>query len=655
MKTLLKFGFALCVAITLMACSSSDGAEGQTTPPAKPSLKLLSSLSAFASEGGQQTLRLESTADWTAEVDQQWVKVSPAKGRAGSGSLTVKVDENASYDERNAQLVIRPQGGDAQRVQIISKQKDALIVTSERKEVASEGGEVELEVKANINFEVAIEADAQEWVKKVSTRGLKSEMLKFKVSKNERAEKRAGKITIKSALKEEVFTIFQSGETPELVLTQSKYELDHKAQSVKIELRSNVDYEMLLPDATWLKKSTTRSLSTYTHYIDVEENKSGMEREAEVKFVYKKDGRDVVERVAITQGAEQMITLKNSLEVFSEAGGNQKLKFESTGEWTAEVDQQWCTVSPKQGHAGSGEVSISVAANSSYDELSAKLTLKTGSVEKVVTVTQKQTNALLLTSNRGEVSADGGELSVEVKANVTPQFAIAEDGKSWVSQVVTRGLTTTTYRFKVEKNESFDKRETRIMFSGAGLSETYTIYQQGDEPRLVLTQSAYELDRKAQEVVIELKSNVSYEMQLPMVDWITERQTRAMSTYTHRLAVSANETGAVREAEVVFTWKKGGKQMTERVKIRQTSDKIQKLRIIQEGNQYTLPTIIGDKFFGYVLWGDASQREAYSPGLKHIYGGEADKSYQIEVEGSNAEEVKFANIKGLIEVDFSEF
>ena len=85
------------------------------------------------------------------------------------------------------------------------------------------------------------------------------------------------------------------------------------------------------------------------------------------------------------------------------------------------------------------------------------------------------------------------------------------------------------------------KREGKITIHSSDTSETFTIYQSGITPELILTQNNYTLSSDATEIKIELKSNVPYEMQLPNVDWITEKKSRAVSSYTHNISISANE------------------------------------------------------------------------------------------------------------------
>lgn len=256
--------------------------------------------------------------------------------------------------------------------------------------------------------------------------------------------------------------------------------------------------------------------------------------------------------------------------VLPQEGGSATVSFTTTAAWSASVASTratgWCTVSPTSGTAGSVTLTITTPPNDTYDERNATITLSAGTTKKTFTVKQKQKDGLTVTSNKIEVKAEGGEVTVEVKANVQFTYEIAEDTKSWISAATTRGLTATTLKFKVAENESSSKRDGQIVIKSGALSETVTVYQEGSKPAIVLTQNEYTVKSEGETLQIELKSNVEYEMQLG-ADWLTEAKTRALSSHTHYIVVSPNESYEARTAEITFTNKANG--LEEKVKVTQ--------------------------------------------------------------------------------------
>ena len=75
------------------------------------------------------------------------------------------------------------------------------------------------------------------------------------------------------------------------------------------------------------------------------------------------------------------------------AGGSATVSFTATTDWTASVAEtkavSWCSVYPTSGAAGNATVTISVQENTDQSGRSATVTLASGSVSKVIKVTQE--------------------------------------------------------------------------------------------------------------------------------------------------------------------------------------------------------------------------------------------------------------------------
>lgn len=248
-------------------------------------------------------------------------------------------------------------------------------------------------------------------------------------------------------------------------------------------------------------------------------------------------------------------------------GGTTVVRFNASVNWSVSSEQPWCTVSPASGKAGEAVVTVKAEKNEDYNERNAALILKAGTAQKKITITQKQKDALIVTTAKMEVASEGGEITVEVKANVTFEYEVEEEATEWIVPVnanTTRALTTSKIKFNVSLNEDNKNRQGRIVFSSGTLKETVTVYQEGGN-YLLLSKKEYTVPSAGGEVVVELRSNVDYEMVLPEVDWLTENKTRSLSSYTHRLTVLPNEEYDSRTADVLFVNEKLG--IKETVKI----------------------------------------------------------------------------------------
>lgn len=241
--------------------------------------------------------------------------------------------------------------------------------------------------------------------------------------------------------------------------------------------------------------------------------------------------------------------------VLSQQGGKTYISFTATADWTASLvntrADSWVTITPTSGRKGENEITITASANETYDERNATVVLKCGTDSKNIVVTQKQKDALTVTSSKYEVDSKGGSISVEVKANINFEVEVKAN---WIKQQTekTRALTTSNLNFTIEPNETGDKREGEIIIKNGELSETIKVYQ-GFENFITLTQRDFTLPEEGGNVDIEIKSTLEYEVKmLSDVDWITEIQSRAVSTHTHHYTIAPNETYDSREAKIVF-------------------------------------------------------------------------------------------------------
>lgn len=279
----------------------------------------------------------------------------------------------------------------------------------------------------------------------------------------------------------------------------------------------------------------------------------------------------------------ELVASENGFSINSE-GGVLEFELKSNVSWKASTDQKWCQVSPSEGEAGTTTLRVSFSENESYDERNATLMVEGGEISQMLTVTQKQKDALTVTSGKVELGDGEESFDVEVRSNVSFEYEIDEKCRSWLKEVKndTRSLSATMLHFKAEANEEIERREGKIMIRSGELSEVISVYQEGKEPTLVLTQSEYVVSSDGETICVELSSNVPYEIQMPEEGWITENKTRALSTYTHYFTISSNDGYDSRETEISFINKTNN--LVEKVYITQ----MQKDAIIVAKNEYEI-------------------------------------------------------------------
>ena len=242
---------------------------------------------------------------------------------------------------------------------------------------------------------------------------------------------------------------------------------------------------------------------------------------------------------------------------FDVNGGEKSVSFTTNKDWTVTVaattgGATWCTASPASGSQGDATVKFSVKENTDYDDRSVSVTIKAGTATKTFTINQKGADALLVTTKKYEVAQEGGEIEVEVQANINYEMEISETAKSWITEATTRALTTHKHAFSIAANEELEKREGEIIFKSGDKVETVKVYQAGG-PVLVLSKNEFNVSNAGETIAIEIKSNIDFGVQMPDVDWIVdEAATRGMSSHTLKYDILPNEAYDAREAEIIF-------------------------------------------------------------------------------------------------------
>ena len=242
---------------------------------------------------------------------------------------------------------------------------------------------------------------------------------------------------------------------------------------------------------------------------------------------------------------------------FSDAGGEQSISFSTNENWTLSVASTtsgttWCTASVTSGTKGSASVKFAVVENTTYDNRSVSVTIKSGTASKTFTISQKGVDALLVTTDKYEVAQEGGTISIEVKANINYQMEISETAKDWIKESSSRALTTYNHTLSIAANEETEKREGEIYFKSGDKVETVKIYQAGGAI-LLLTDNEYQVSDKGDTISVDIKSNIEFGVQMPDVDWIVdEASSRGLSSHTLKYIISANEGYDSRSAYIVF-------------------------------------------------------------------------------------------------------
>ena len=291
--------FMLAMLTCILAGCSGGGNDEPINPTPKPEevkaeitldSSIVSNGLSFGVASGEQIVSFSTNTNWTLSFASTtsgatWCKASATSGNKGNATVKFTIDENTSYDDRSVSVTIKA-GTASKTFTITQKGADALLVTTNKYEVAQEGGKIEVEVKANINYELAISETAKNWIteSKSKSRALTTYKHTFEIAANEESEKREGEITFKSGNKVETVKIYQAGGAI-LLLSQNEFTVSDAGETISIEVKSNIEYGVQMPNVDWITDvASSRGLSSHTLKYIVSANEEYDSRSAEIIF-----------------------------------------------------------------------------------------------------------------------------------------------------------------------------------------------------------------------------------------------------------------------------------------------------------------------------------------------------------------------------------
>lgn len=341
------------------------------------------------SEASSNSISLKASSDWTAEFNNSnassWCTLTPASGSKGEAKIVVATSTNESYDERNATITFRC-GDDMKSIVVTQKQKGAILVSSDKIEVPSEGGSVEIDVDHSVEYECDVDPACASWVHIVETKALDHGKIVLDVDNNIDRSPREGGVTIRSSAGNETVKIYQQGSDPCIILTQSDYVVSDRGEEIRIEIKSNVNYTYSVTEgAEWLTELATKSVSTNTITFFAKENETYDQRVGKIVFSNKADGLE--ETVTVTQVQKDAIVAAKK--EYSVNKNFQELSFKvmTNVDITVSTNCNWIyKINTKALHEQ--ELLFNIAYNTTGENRTGTITVNGGNATQTITVVQ---------------------------------------------------------------------------------------------------------------------------------------------------------------------------------------------------------------------------------------------------------------------------
>ncbi len=240
-------------------------------------------------KGGNVNVKLETNLEYTVEISssaKSWITLSDTRATREE-TLTFVVAANQEFDERKANInIVNKDNNVLQTIVIVQQGEDETFSLDKTAFTVEEnGGEFVVKVSTNLEYEVDIPVEAKSWLSLADTRTVRSETLVFTVLPNDTLSAREAIVTITmSNGKKHTVKFTQKAMTIVFEVDTTYVMFDKDGGSVEVAVTSNIDYNVVIDDASWLSYDQTRATTTNTIVFTATALADGDIRSAEVKF-----------------------------------------------------------------------------------------------------------------------------------------------------------------------------------------------------------------------------------------------------------------------------------------------------------------------------------------------------------------------------------
>lgn len=287
---------------------------------------------------------------------------------------------------------------------------------------------------------------------------------------------------------------FNQSQNEGFVISSRDFHVGSSGGEITIPIQANIDYKCAVSEdcREWISVVQTKALSEYNLVLKIAENDNYDSRSGVINVSYGKTN----ETITVTQSQlDELIVSSLSFEIGSN-GGDIKVPIMSNIDYSAEVlgnAGSWISISQMK-TKGIEEYSLilNIAENQGYDGRVGQVRVKGANKESIVTITQFQSDAVLVNTKEYNVSAEEQIIDITVQSNVEYSYSLKDE---WIHEISTKSLTSKTLSFGIQENRSFEGRVGNIVFTSTDnrITETVSIIQNKYIPKYVLDESPISL------------------------------------------------------------------------------------------------------------------------------------------------------------------
>ena len=533
-------------------------------------------------EGDNITVEVKSNITYSTiipEEHNEWIKQIETK-QLGRGletkNLNFEISANPTTDKREGIIIIKDNSSSlADTIHVYQAQKDELILTQDTYNVSSKGENINVELRSNVDYEVIIPEDVKDWVNRITSRSSRVDNLIFNIAANPTYDNRSAKVIIKDKNSELADTLnINQTQVNAIILTQEKYEIPSAGQNIKIEVKSNIKYDIIIPDNAkeWIKQIQSRALITNIINLSISENTSYEQRAAEI--VVKDKNSNLSDTIRITQKQNNIIILTQKKYDIPAEGQQISIEIKSNIEYDILLStdaEKWVEKIDLSRALATNTLNYNILPNTTYNERKAEIIIKDkdSDLSDTVKIIQNPTSAIIIEKKEYNISSKGGIVKVGIKSNIDYNIIIPSSAKTWITQIASKNLITDSLTFNISENSTYEKRKAEIIIRKNELVDTITICQEQNDA-IILESKTYNIPIEGQQISIKLRSNIDFEVIIAKESqsWIEQIElSRSLSPSTLNFNIKPNPDYSERKGEIYI--KDKNSNLSDTIKINQ--------------------------------------------------------------------------------------
>ena len=234
---------------------------------------------------------------------------------------------------------------------------------------------------------------------------------------------------------------------------------------------------------------------------------------------------------------------------FGAKGGDQTITVTASGAWAVSksAGSDWLTIKPEAGNAGTSQVTLTAAENTTTGSRTSTITVKSGELTKSISVSQSAANPeMSLNLSSMEFASGSGSKSIKITSNTSGRVS---SDQAWCSVSPTSGSGDGSVTVNVDENASTAERTATFTVKSEAGDKTVKVTQRGINPTLSLNIDNMDFAAGSGSKIFTISANMSWAVSSNQ-NWCSVSPTSGSGDGSVTLSVEENTSTSSRTATI---------------------------------------------------------------------------------------------------------